>query len=30
MTVDGNGRVYLQKKGEKYEVFTLDWQETLW
>ena len=30
MTVDGNGRVYLQKKGEKYEVFTLDWKETLW
>ncbi len=30
MTVDGNGRVYLQKKGEKYEVFNLGWKETLW
>ncbi len=30
MTVDGNGKVYFQQKGEKYEVFALDWQETLW
>ncbi len=30
MTVDGNGKVYLQQKGEKYMVFSLDWEETLW
>ena len=30
MTVDGNGKVYLQKKGKKYEVFHLDWAKTLW
>ena len=30
MTVDGNGKVYLQNKGEKYRVFQLDWQEQLW
>lgn len=30
MTVDGNGRVYLQKKGEKYQVFHLGWEEQLW
>lgn len=29
-TVDGNGRVYLQQKGEKYEVFELNWEKTLW
>ena len=29
-TVDGNGKVYAQKKGEKYKVFSLDWQEKLW
>jgi uncharacterized membrane protein YcaP (DUF421 family) len=30
MTVDGNGRVYLQKKGEKYRVFKLGWEERIW
>ncbi len=30
MTVDGNGKVYLQKTGSKYETFTLDWEERLW
>ncbi len=30
MTVDGNGKVYLQNKGEKYRVFELEWQEQLW
>ena len=30
MTVDGNGRVYLQKKGEKYKAFNLKWEEKLW
>jgi uncharacterized membrane protein YcaP (DUF421 family) len=30
MTVDGNGKVYLQKKGEKYRVFKLGWEERIW
>lgn len=30
MTVDGQGKVYLQMKGEKYKVFHLGWQEDLW
>lgn len=30
MTVDGNGKVYLQIKGEKYKVLNLDWGKTLW
>lgn len=30
MTVDGDGKVYMQKKGSKYEVFHLDWKEKLW
>ncbi len=30
MTVDGNGKTYLQQKGEKYKVFALNWQEQLW
>lgn len=30
MTVDGTGKTYLQQKGEKYEVFSLDWQQPLW
>lgn len=30
MTVDGNGRVYYQKRGEKYRVFELNWEEQLW
>ena len=30
MTVDGNGKVYLQKQGKKYQTFQLDWQNPLW
>ena len=30
MTVDGNGKVYLQRKGKKYTVFHLDWKEKAW
>ena len=30
MTVDGNGKIYLQKRGEKYKTLQLDWQEALW
>lgn len=30
LTVDGNGKAYLQKRGEKYEVFDLEWEEKLW
>lgn len=30
MTVDGDGKVYLQRKGEKYTVFRLGWKERLW
>ena len=30
MTVDGNGKVYLQKTGEKYQTLQLNWQNPLW
>lgn len=30
MTVDGNGKVYLQLKGEKYKVLHLSWEKALW
>lgn len=30
LTVDGNGRAYLQLKGKKYKAFELGWQEQLW
>ena len=30
MTVDGNGKVYLQMKGEKYKVIPLNWEKQLW
>ena len=30
MTVDSNGKVYLQRKGKKYEVFSLGWETSLW
>ncbi len=30
MTVDGDGKAYLQTVGEKYKVFHLDWKEKLW
>lgn len=30
MTVDGDGKAYLQTKGQPYRVFNLSWQERLW
>ena len=30
MTVDGEGKVYLQEKGKKYKTLRLDWAEKLW
>ncbi|MBQ7924067.1 MAG: DUF421 domain-containing protein [Clostridia bacterium] len=30
MTVDGNGKVYFQQKGEKYKTLSLSWERTLW
>ena len=30
MTVDGEGKVYFQQKGEKYKVFHLHWEKALW
>lgn len=30
MTVDGNGRAYIQNKGERYKVVCLDWEEKVW
>jgi uncharacterized membrane protein YcaP (DUF421 family) len=30
LTVDGNGKAYLQEKGKKYKVLQLDWGKTLW
>ena len=30
MTVDGNGKTYLQQKGKKYKVFQLGWEEPVW
>ena len=30
MTVDGNGKTYLQEKGKQYKVLQLDWREKLW
>ena len=30
MTVDGNGKIYLQKTGEKYQTLQLNWQTPLW
>ena len=30
MTVDGNGKVYLQKKGKSYQVLSLNWETPLW
>lgn len=30
LTVDGNGKAYLQQKGKKYKVIKLDWEESLW
>jgi uncharacterized membrane protein YcaP (DUF421 family) len=30
MTVDGNGKIYLQLKGEKYQTFSLAWEKGAW
>ena len=30
MTVDGNGKIYLQKRQKKYTVFHLNWNQKLW
>ena len=30
LTVDGDGKVYLQQRGKHYQTFTLDWKEKLW
>ncbi len=30
LTVDGNGKAYLQCKGEKYKTFALKWTQPLW
>jgi uncharacterized membrane protein YcaP (DUF421 family) len=30
MTVDGDGKVYLQEKGKPYKTFHLGWKEKLW
>ncbi|MBQ8319372.1 MAG: DUF421 domain-containing protein [Clostridia bacterium] len=30
LTVDGNGKAYLQSKGQKYKVFQIPFQERLW
>ncbi len=30
LTVDGNGKAYLQQQGKKYETFHLNWTESLW
>ena len=30
MTVDGDGKVYLQQKGKSYQTFSLGWEEKLW
>ena len=30
LTVDGNGKTYLQEKGKKYKVFNLNWEKSLW
>ena len=30
MTVDGNGKVYLQNKGQPYKTLFLPWKKALW
>ena len=30
MTIDGNGRTYLQERGKKYKIIELKWEKTLW
>ena len=29
-TIDGNGKLYFQEKGKKYNVVKLNWEEKLW
>ncbi len=30
LTVDGNGKAYLQETDKKYKTFTLNWEESVW
>ena len=30
LTVDGDGRAYVQSMGEKYKIFSFGWEEKLW
>ena len=30
LTVDGDGKAYLQQQGKKYQTFRLDWPKKLW
>ena len=30
LTIDGNGKAYLQERGKRYKTFQLDWSEKLW
>ena len=30
MTIDGNGRAYLQEYGKKYKIIELKWEKSLW
>jgi len=30
LTVDGDGKAYLQERGKSYKTFRLDWTEKLW
>ena len=29
-TIDGNGKLYFQEKGKKFQVINLNWEEKLW
>ncbi|MBR2023016.1 MAG: DUF421 domain-containing protein, partial [Clostridia bacterium] len=30
LTVDGDGKAYLQKRGEKFQTFSLGWDQPVW
>ena len=30
LTVDGDGKAYLQKRGEKFQTFSLGWEQPVW
>ncbi|MBQ9729243.1 MAG: DUF421 domain-containing protein [Clostridia bacterium] len=30
MTVDGNGKVYAQQRGKRYQTFNLNWEKKIW